>query len=89
MASGLKMMVMAVLWLTNFVILTVWTIIGGVVFRSLAYVQTLVSTSPQVDYASFQYIFPAFFFFLLATLIAITYKIYQLLASDNDYYPGA
>jgi hypothetical protein len=88
MASGLKMMVLGVLWLANFLVLTLFTIAGGVVFKALTTLQNVVPITTGINYDIVQPIFPAFFFFLLCTLIAISYKIYQMLASDVDYQPG-
>jgi hypothetical protein len=87
MASGLKMLTLGVLWLANLLVLTLFTITGGVTFKTLTYLQSVVPITTQFNYDIIQPVFPAFFFFLLATLIAVSYKIYQMLASDNDYYP--
>lgn len=87
MASGLKMLTLGTLWLANFVVLIMFVIAGGSVFKVLTYLQGVVPMT-AINYDSVQPIFGAFFFFLLATLIAISYKIYQMLASDVEYYPG-
>ena len=87
MASGLKMMTLGVLWLANFLVLTMFTITGGITFKTLTYLQTVIPISTGMNYDIVQEVFPAFYFFLLCTLIAVSYKIYQMLASDNDYYP--
>ena len=41
-----------------------------------------------INYDIIQPIFPAFFFFALVTMIAISYKIYEEIASDTVYQPG-
>jgi hypothetical protein len=89
MASGVKMFMLGVLWLANFVVLTMFTLTGGITFKTLTYLQSVVPISSNINYDIVQPIFPAFFFFLLCTLIAVSYKIYQLLASDNMYYQEA
>lgn len=88
MASGLKMMVLGVLWLANFLVLTMFAIVGGTTFKTLTYLQNVIPISSAINYDGFQAVFPAFFFFLLVCLIAVSYKIYQMLASDVEYYPG-
>ena len=88
MASGLKMMTLGILWLANLVVLTMFTVTGGVTFKTLTYLQSVVPITTGFNYDIVQPIFPAFFFFLLCTMIAISYKIYQMMASDVDYQPG-
>lgn len=88
MASGLKMLTLGVLWLANLLVLIMFVIAGGSVFKILVYLQSVVPINSGLNYDSVQPVFGAFFFFLLATLIAISYKIYQMLASDVEYYPG-
>ena len=87
MASGYKMGVLGVLWVCNLVILIAFAITGGALFKTLFYI---AGTQPggAIGYDIIQYIFPAFFFFLLITLITISYKIYQEAFAETVYIQG-
>jgi hypothetical protein len=87
MASGAKIIILGVLWMANFIILTAMVMISGVITSICNQLTTLVGAG-ILDYGSISYIFSFMFFLALVTMIAITYKIYQMLASDNMYYPG-
>ena len=88
MASGLKMLCMGILWLTNFLILMMFIFTSSAIMKTLAYLQGLGIPMTALNYNLVQPIFPAVYFFLLVTLIAMSYRIYQELASDTVYQPG-
>jgi hypothetical protein len=87
MASGYTMLALGILWLTNFLILMLFTIAGGIVFNMLAYVASLVPGT-VLTYDTVQFIFPAFYFFLIVTLVVISYKLYQEAFSETVYIQG-
>jgi hypothetical protein len=87
MASGAKMIILGTLWMANFIILIAMVLTGGVITNICNQLVTMFGAG-YLDFGTFSYIFPFIFFLALVTLIAITYKIYQQLASDNTYYPG-
>jgi hypothetical protein len=86
MASGAKMIILGTLWMANFTILVAMIMTGGLITNISAQIAGMFG-SGILDYGMFSYIFPFIFFLALITMIAITYKIYQTLASDNAYYP--
>jgi len=87
MASVYTMAVLGILWLLNMICILLMAIVGGTVFKHL---QILAGQFPAntVSYSSVQYVFPAFFFFLLITLVIISYKIYQEIFADTVYVQG-
>lgn len=87
MASGARMATMIILWLANFTILILFLIAGGTIFPPLLGLLSGPGFSGPLSVSSFQYVFSAFTFFMLVTLAAISYKIYQSLAADDVYYP--
>lgn len=87
MASGYKMAVLGILWVINLLIIIIMAIAGGLIFKTLYYLAGMVPGT-AISYDIVQYIFPAFFFFLLATLIAISYKIYQEAFAETVYVQG-
>jgi hypothetical protein len=87
MASGAKMIMLGTLWMANFIILVAMVLTAGVITSICNQLTTMVGAG-IFDYGMVSYIFPYTFFLALVTLIAITYKIYQTLASDNSYEVG-
>lgn len=87
MASGYKMGVLGILWICNLVVLIVLAIAGGILFKTLFYIAG-IQPGGAISYDIIQYIFPAFFFFLFCTLIAISYKIYQEAFAETVYVQG-
>ena len=87
MASGAKLITLGVLWMANFILLCAMVMTAGVITNVCDQI-TRTFGAGVLDYGLISYIFPFMFFLALITMIAITYKIYQLLASDNDYAVG-
>jgi hypothetical protein len=87
MASGARMASLIILWLANFCVLLMFLIAGGTIFPPLLKLLSGPGFSGPLTASSFQYVFTGFTFFMLITLAAISYKIYQSLAADEVYYP--
>jgi hypothetical protein len=87
MASGLQILTLGILWVANFVLLSAFMIAGGIVFQLVKSLNT-VPMMTTLNFSMVQPVMYAFDFFLLCTLVAISYKIAQALANNVDYTVG-
>jgi hypothetical protein len=89
MATGLKMMVITVLAITFQVVFVALAIAGDVIFSKL--VSSVASTGIPLtfmNYDTFQQVAPFYYFLILATDLAIMYRLYEEAVSDVNSYPG-
>ena len=88
MATSTQVLTWGVIWLANFVIVLMFTLLSGFVFSILKYVTTIVPISTGITYSSIEYIFPLAYVFFILTLMAISYRIYTVWRESLVYQPG-
>jgi hypothetical protein len=89
MATSAQVLTWGVIWLANFMVVALFTLLSGFVFSVLKYVTTVVPISTSyVTYSSVQYIFPMAYVFFVLTLVAISYRIYTVWRESLVYQPG-
>jgi hypothetical protein len=85
MASGAKMLVLGIEWVTAFVILVMFNYAGGQVFSVSAYLASIIGAQSVVKYSTFWWIPNFFNALLIGVLILISYRILRAFADDVDY----
>jgi TRAP-type C4-dicarboxylate transport system permease small subunit len=88
MASGLKMMILGIIWVAIFVTLILFAIAGDVVFKMVTFFQNIGIPMTVLNYDLVQGIFPFFYVLILVVEILVTYRLYEEAVSDVNSYPG-
>jgi hypothetical protein len=88
MATSTQVLTWGVIWLANFMIVVLFTLLSGFVFSVLKYVTTIVPISTGITYSSVEYIFPMAYVFFILTLAVISYRIYTVWRESLVYQPG-
>jgi hypothetical protein len=88
MASGLKMMILGLTWVTLAIVLILFAIAGDIVFKLSIYAQNVGIPLTVLDYSDIQGVFPFYYALILIVEVLITYRLYEEAVSDVNSYPG-